>query len=165
MTKIVVPLKRRFSPVSKDQDGAERNDYLDLWGYGNPIGWPEIDTRYRTVILAPGGAGKTHEMLERAEYLYGQHSASFFIRIEDIHANFETAFEVGDNTQFTAWLNSSEEGWFFLDSIDEARLGSNRAFEKPYGSLRAAFGLQKIAHIFAFLHGLILGNRAPILIL
>lgn len=130
MTKIVVPLKRRFSPVAKDQDGAERNDYLDLWGYGNPIGWPEIDTRYRTVILAPGGAGKTHEMLERAEYLYGQHSASFFIRIEDIHANFETAFEVGDNTQFTAWLNSSEEGWFFLDSIDEARLGSNRAFEK-----------------------------------
>lgn len=130
MTKIIVPLKRRFSPVAKDQDGAERSDYLDLWGYGNPIGWPEIDTRYRTVILAPGGAGKTHEMQERAEFLHGQNRASFFIRIEDIDANFENAFEVGNNTQFTAWLNSSEEGWFFLDSVDEARLGSNRAVEK-----------------------------------
>lgn len=130
MTKIIVPLQRHFSPVAKDQEGTVSSDYLDLWGHGNPIGWTEIDARYRTVILAPGGAGKTHEMEAHAKYLYGQGRASFFIRIEDIDANFETAFEVGGNTQFTAWLNSSEKAWFFLDSVDEARLSSNRCFEK-----------------------------------
>jgi hypothetical protein len=48
-------------------------------------------------------------MQAHAKYLYGQGRASFFIRIEDIDTNFETAFEVGDNTQFIAWLNSSEK--------------------------------------------------------
>jgi hypothetical protein len=57
-------------------------------------------------------------MQAHAKYLYGQGRASFFIRIEDIDTNFETAFEVGDNTQFIAWLNSSEKAWFFLDSVD-----------------------------------------------
>jgi hypothetical protein len=95
MSKIIVPLERRFSRVAKDQDSAEHNDYLEHWGYGKPIGWPEIDARHCTVILAPGGAGKTHEMELRAKYLHRQGRPSFFIRIEDIDASFETAFEVG----------------------------------------------------------------------
>jgi hypothetical protein len=130
MSKIIVPLERRFSRVVKDQDSAEHNDYLELWGYGKPIGWPEIDARHCTVILAPGGAGKTHEMELRAKYLLRQGRPSFFIRIEDIDASFETAFEVGSGSELAAWLNSSGEGWFFLDSVDEARLRNRRAFER-----------------------------------
>lgn len=130
MSKIIVPLERRFSPVPKDRDAADSSDYLELWGYGKPIGWPEIDARHCSIILAPGGAGKTHEMDARAKYLHGQGRACFFIRIEDIDASFETAFEVGSDTEFAAWLNSSEDGWCFLDSVDEARLGNRRAFEK-----------------------------------
>jgi hypothetical protein len=130
MSKIIVPLERRFSRVAKDQDSVEHNDYLELWGYGKPIGWPEIDARHCTVILAPGGAGKTHEMELRAKYLHSLGRPSFFIRIEDIDASFETAFDVGNDSEFATWLNSSEDGWFFLDSVDEARLGNHRAFEK-----------------------------------
>lgn len=130
MSKIIVPLERRFLPVPKDQDAADSSDYLELWGYGKPIGWPEIDACHCTIVLAPGGAGKTHEMEVRANYLHGQGRACFLIRIEDIDVNFDMAFEVGSKSEFAAWLNSSEDGWFFLDSVDEARLGNRRAFEK-----------------------------------
>jgi hypothetical protein len=38
MSKIIVPLERRFSRVAKDQDSAEHNDYLrPLRGLTNAV--------------------------------------------------------------------------------------------------------------------------------
>lgn len=63
MSKIIVPLERRFSPVAKDQDAADSSDYLELWGYGKPIGWPEIDARHCTIIrgLRRNGTENLHK--------------------------------------------------------------------------------------------------------
>lgn len=130
MTDKPVPLERRFEAVSQDIDETQQADYLEMMSYGKPIGWPEIDARYRTVILAAGGAGKTFELEARAKYLDAQDRHSFFIRIEDIDSDFENAFEIGDAAKFEKWRSSSGEAWFFLDSVDEARLSHPRAFEK-----------------------------------
>ena len=48
----------------------------------------------------------------------------------DIDVDFDEAFEVGTSEQFEGWLASADEAWFFLDSVDEARLDNPRAFEK-----------------------------------
>lgn len=148
MTDRPVPLERRFEPVSQDIDEVQQADYLEMLGYGKPIGWSQIDKRYRTVVLAAGGAGKTFELEARAKYLDAQGHYSFFIRIEDIGSDFETAFEIGDAAAFEKWRSSSGEAWFFLDSVDEAKLGHPRALEKALRAFGAKIAdAQDRAHI------------------
>ena len=78
-----------------------------------------------------------------------QGRAAFFIRIEDIEDDFEIAFEVGSANAFESWLNAHEEAWFFLDSIDEARLKDPRTFEKAIKRFAARIkpAFQR-AHVF-----------------
>ncbi|MEW4982972.1 MAG: hypothetical protein AB1Y26_07055 [Cycloclasticus sp.] len=125
-----VPLDRQFSPVPKSQEEVESDEILSVWGVANPKVWGDMDHEFRCVILAEAGAGKTEELRQRASVLASQGKPAFFIRIEDIEADFYEAFEIGEEAQFQTWLQSTEEAWFFLDSVDEARLESPRAFEK-----------------------------------
>jgi len=126
-----VALNRQFSPVSFSQIKTEMDDdyYWDIEGTKEKH-WDDLDHRYRCVILAEAGAGKTEELRQHALDLSEQAKPAFFIRIEDITAGFDQAFEVGDEAQFQAWLKSTDEAWFFLDSVDEARLDNPRTFEK-----------------------------------
>ena len=125
-----VPLERHFSPVSRlEQDSYERQ-ILEVFGHPKSKNWHEINKRYRTVILAEAGAGKTHEMTERVIIIRNAGHPAFLIRIEDIFGNFQHAFERGNIEEFQQWLESQNEAWIFLDSIDEARLSDPRDFEK-----------------------------------
>ncbi|MYG80970.1 MAG: hypothetical protein F4187_04000, partial [Gemmatimonadetes bacterium] len=125
-----VPLVRRFSPAHLANDDSDERDIWALAGYRNVKTWQEIDAGYRAVILAEAGAGKTFEMRARARHVEQRSRPSFFIRIEDIDGAFEDAFEVGSAESFTQWLDSRDEAWFYLDSVDEARLGNPTMFEK-----------------------------------
>lgn len=125
-----IPLARQFSPVPKSQEESESDEILSDWGHIKPKTWDDIDQEFRCVILAEAGAGKTEELRQRASVLASQGKPSFFIRIEDIEADFYNAFEIGEEAQFRSWLQSTREAWFFLDSVDEARLENPRAFEK-----------------------------------
>jgi len=125
-----IPLERQFSPVSNSQEDAESDEILSVWSHVKLKTWDDMDCEFRCVILAEAGAGKTEELRERAKTLASLGKPSFFIRIEDIEADFYQAFEIGEEVQFQTWLQSTEEAWFFLDSVDEARLESPRAFEK-----------------------------------
>ena len=89
-------------------------------------------------------AGKTVEFRQRASVLERQGKPSFFIRIEDIEADFYKAFEVGEENIFQSWLQSTRAAWFFLDSVDEARLEHPRTFEKALR--RFSKVIQKGAH-------------------
>ena len=124
-----VPLVRRFGPAFQTDD-SDGHEVHALMGYPNFKTWPEIDRGYRSVILAEAGAGKTFEMRARARNVRQQGNPSFFIRIEDIADAFEDAFEVGSAESFTQWLESQDEAWFYLDSVDEARLDNPTSFEK-----------------------------------
>ena len=135
-----VSLDRQFSPVSRTEEEAETNEILSYWGYGKSKSWAEMDNEFRCVILAEAGAGKTEELRQHAKLLLENGKPAFFIRIEDIETDFYNAFEVGDEIQFQSWLQSTGEAWFFLDSVDEARLENPRDFEKAI--LRFAKGIE-----------------------
>ena len=128
--KKYVSLQRQFYPLSKNKEDSESNEFISFVGHYKSKSWDNLEQEYRSVILAAGGAGKTEELRYRAKFLLDQGRFSFFIRIEDIDISFQKAFEIGVETQFEAWLTSTEEAWFFLDSIDEARLDNPRTFEK-----------------------------------
>lgn len=125
MNDVVVELIRRFKPLS-----SRPLDWEFLFsGPGRPQHWHEMEKERRVLILADPGAGKTFEAQTRARKIKGRGKKAFFIRIEAIDANFENAFEVGAADEFAVWLASSEEAWFFLDSVDEAQLETPRALE------------------------------------
>ncbi len=125
-----VPLIRTFSPVAKDTTSSEQTELAVSWGYEEPTCWAALEKEYRVIILADAGAGKTFETQARAQHMSQQGRTAFFIRLEDLDENFEDAFEVGDASEFEQWLEGPEEAWFFLDSVDEARLDNPKAFEK-----------------------------------
>ncbi len=126
MKDIIVQLVRRFRPT------AARVGTFD-WLAGAVLGpdeiWPQLELHHRVLILAEAGAGKTFEARGEAERLRAKGKRAFFIRIEAIDDAFPDAFEVGTAAAFEAWLASTEEAWFFLDSVDEAQLQTPAALE------------------------------------
>lgn len=116
MTEKVVELIRRFAPLSSR---SREWDFFML-GPGRPQRWHEIEDHFRVLIIADPGAGKTFEARTRARKIKERSRHAFFIRIERIDANFDQAFEVGTAAEFANWPTSTEEAWFFLDSVDEA---------------------------------------------
>lgn len=139
-----IPLERQFSLVPKNQEDAESDEILSHWGTTVFNTWDDLDSEYRSVILAEAGSGKTEELRQRASDLDSQGRPSFFIRIEDIETDFCSAFEVGNEIKFQSWLQSTDEAWFFLDSVDEARLDNPRDLEKALR--RFTKGIAKGAH-------------------
>lgn len=139
-----VPLERQFSPVPKSQEEAESDEILSVWGHVKPKTWDDMERAFRCVILAEAGAGKTEELRQRASVLAGRGNPAFFIRIEDIEADFYKAFEMGEEAQFQTWLQTTGEAWFFLDSVDEARLENPHDFERAIR--RFAKGIERGAH-------------------
>lgn len=125
-----VPLDRSFSSVPGSATASDEQEVIEGWGLYEPKRWPQIDEGYRSVILAEAGAGKTFEMRARALCHEERGHFAFFMRIEDIDQDFESAFEVGSAESFKQWLASQGEAWFYLDSVDEARLSHPKAFEK-----------------------------------
>jgi hypothetical protein len=125
-----VPLIREFAPVAKSAESSEQLEMAILWEHKSAQTWADLEKEYRVVVLAEAGAGKTFEMRSKAKELDQLGRPSFFLRIEEINGDFSLAFEVGGIEKFNEWLDSTNDAWFFLDSVDEARLHSHRDFEK-----------------------------------
>ena len=147
-TSNAVPLTRRFSPVPKSAGESDEQKIHALQGYGTFLTWEDIEKGYRSVVLAEAGAGKTFEMQARATYVEQEGRAAFFIRIEDIESDFGQSFEIGDAESFEQWLGSERDAWFYLDSVDEARLESPAGFERAVRRFsRAIRKAQHRAHV------------------
>ncbi|CDT62423.1 conserved hypothetical protein [Vibrio coralliirubri] len=125
-----IPLNRQFSLVPRNQEEAERTEFSFSWGGSKPNSWVDLDNEFRCIILAEAGAGKTEEFRQHAMELQSQGKSAFFIRLENIDRYFYEAFDVGEENQFHLWLDSTNEAWFFLDSVDESRLSNPKTFEK-----------------------------------
>lgn len=124
-----VQLDRTFHDLKTEADGSDEVEMRRMFG-GKVTGWRELEADHRVVLLAEAGAGKTKEIRQAALSLRERGCAAFFMRIEHVVHDFDDAFEVGDAREFGDWLASSDEGWMFLDSIDEARLGDVKDFER-----------------------------------
>ncbi len=120
-------LNRHFAPIDKDQE--VRLDTGRVWGskVAGWLDWPELLKRRRVVLLAEASCGKTEEFRHQQERLADEGHAAFFVRIEDL-ADHGLDVSLGRNeaTALGAWKVGSAEGYFFLDSVDEARLNRKR---------------------------------------
>ena len=145
-----VDLERYFMPIKEDQE-------LDLevtrvWGksIGGWLDWDDLLNQWRVVLLAEASSGKTEEFRNNKKKLFEEGKSAFYIRIEELaDEGFEQALDPNATHEFGKWKGGVDDGYFFLDSLDEARLNRKR-FESA---------LKKLAHTVS--HAL---NRSRIFI-
>ncbi len=130
-----IELHRTFHELSKHSSENDEVDISRTFGIGDRLNWTNLIKEYRLIILSEAGSGKTSEIRNVTRILREQGNPAFFLRLEHIPNEFEDAFEVGTYEAFEEWLASSEEGWLFLDSVDEARLRDPRDFERAIRKL------------------------------
>jgi hypothetical protein len=133
-----IELNRTFYELSADyMSDALKGDFdakqvLSL-RIGNDLDWNDLLKIPRLIILSEAGAGKTQEIRQITRKLRAQGKSAFFMRLEHLLDDLSLAFETdgtGTYEEFQNWIKSDNEGWIFLDSVDEARLKSPTDFEK-----------------------------------
>lgn len=132
-----VDIERYFMPIKEDQE-------LDLevtraWGknIGGWFDWNDLLNKWRVVLLAEASSGKTKEFENNAQKLSKDGKSAFFVSIEELaDEGFEQALDPNATHEFEKWKDGFDDGYFFLDSLDEARLNRKR-FESA---------LKKLAH-------------------
>lgn len=128
----VIDLQRRYQPVPLDQEELDSSSILStvalMQGEEQGQALKNLLAQPLTVILGEARSGKTTELRLTADQLRADGQAAFFVRIEDLsHAQASTesvaaALELDAEDAFVNWLSSGEEGVFFLDSVDEAKI-------------------------------------------
>lgn len=119
------------------------NDTRPLYPSSATVTLPALLDELRVVILSEGGSGKTEEIKEAARRLRGEGKAAFFLRLEHVADEFDSAFVEGDLEEFQKWLASTDPGWLLLDSVDESRLRSAQDFERAIRKVAARLSKAK----------------------
>ncbi|WP_050028199.1 hypothetical protein [Verrucomicrobium sp. BvORR034] len=142
-----VDLARRFRIVNETEleasdDLAQLNEPSMYESYLS-LGWEELLCRARVLLLATAGAGKTREMQERSKALNSNGQFCLFIPLEQLgQEDLPSILSPPENKRFDQWLNDeSEEGWFFLDSVDELKL-TRGTFKRALQRLKNALGAE-----------------------
>ena len=144
-----VELNRSFARLEKDK--APNLELGSVWGHklGEWLAWSDLITRQRVILLAEASSGKSEEFKNQSEKLVASGCASFVIRIEEIaDLGFESALDLNAAKAFNIWPEGTADGWFFLDSVDEARL-NRKNFETALKRFARELGSAvERAHIF-----------------
>lgn len=123
-----IPLDRRFYEWRGDADGLAHSRYRAAAGLSDGmLGWPELLAKRRVVILAEAGSGKTEELTEQTRLQTAAGKFAFYATVQDVGRDgLESALRPPDRARLSAWRSNDEPGWFFIDSIDEAKLDNIR---------------------------------------
>ncbi|MFZ2949959.1 MAG: hypothetical protein WA003_10790 [Desulfuromonadaceae bacterium] len=125
-----IDLNRTFLDFDEDSDveGAAYKSYFASMTGGTD--WQTLLQSRYVVVLGEPGSGKTWELEAQPQKLRNDGLYAFFMRIDVLAAGtFEAAIDAHDSEVFRKWQASQQEATFFLDSVDEAKLKSPKAFQ------------------------------------
>ncbi len=118
-----VDLDRAFIPINPDEPISTEAVEGRLFGLRSALTWSDLLERPRVVILAEASSGKTFEFERRVKRLRDEGKQAFFAPIEQlVEADLEVVLGREGRELFDAWQSSGQPAWFFLDSVDEAKL-------------------------------------------
>jgi hypothetical protein len=121
-----VSLDRRFWEWSQG-DPPDPDVIARLYRPTDLLSWEDISARRRVVVLAEAGSGKTEEMREQTRLRVADGQFAFFATVEDVGEDgLEGALRAIERPRLAEWRASDQKAWFFVDSIDEAKLGRVR---------------------------------------
>jgi hypothetical protein len=137
-----VQLDRRFLEVDDeiDPEEAAQKSYREMSG---GLTWDELYLSRIIVVLGEAGSGRTWEVRKQAERLEQCGCASFVVPLQElVTSNLQGALGDSRAPRFNTWLNTDDEGVFFLDAAEEAALKGveclDRAFERMAEGIRTA---------------------------
>jgi hypothetical protein len=141
-------LNRRFIEWSTKERPDPRLRIAMGLGDGG-LGWDELSKRYRVVILAEAGSGKSTEMKVRARLMAAEGRIVFSASVEDIGTDgLPGTLSVPDSRRLAKWRESLEEAWFFIDSVDEGKAAGVRLDKVLRRLADGILGAEHRAHVF-----------------
>ena len=143
----MIALNRRF--VNWREQEPPDPDLRSRFGLSDRgLGWGDLLAKRRVVVLAEAGSGKTTEMEEQARLQTKVGRMAFYTTVEDVGRDgLERALSAADRARLAVWHESNEAAWFFIDSVDEAKLNGVR-LEKALCRLGDGItGAERRAHI------------------
>lgn len=142
-----IELARKFLTYEPDTEhDSESLRIRSIVGGERLLTWDDLFTRSRVIVLAEPGTGKTEEFKSAARRLREKGDIAFFCRIESLQEpqfDVRDSFDIGSSDEFDEWLSGDAEGFFFLDSVDEARLLSHNSYETALKKLSLKLGKSK----------------------
>jgi hypothetical protein len=120
-----VDLKRNFIPVGKDSEPDLTMGRA--WGHelGGWLEWSDLLDHQRVVLLAEASSGKSEEFKHTAAGLRSNGTFAFYSTIEQLAAG-RLGLGRAEQELLERWKSDAERAWFFLDSVDEARLNQKK---------------------------------------
>ena len=133
-----VELDRKFQDFdeTEDQDSAVAASLRRHFSKDDKS-WADLLADRFVVVLGEAGTGKTREFKERARALDAGLAPAFFIPLEDLA---DDRLEVDVEARLEQWRASNNDGTFFLDSVDEARLTHPAAYRRALQKLVRILG-------------------------
>jgi hypothetical protein len=112
------------------------------------MSWETISARRRVVILAEAGSGKSTEMREQARLRTAAGQFAVYATVEDVgRDNLDSALGPADRVRLRTWRESQDRGWFFVDSVDEAKLSGVRLERAIRRLADGITGAERRAHV------------------
>jgi hypothetical protein len=131
------------------QDGELSDpDVISMFGLSDGLSWDDLLGKRRAVLLAEAGSGKTEEMKAQARRQAEAGRCAFYATVQDVgREGLERALRAADRVRLAAWRESGELAWFFIDSVDEAKLDGVR-LERALGQIADGIhGAEGRAHV------------------
>jgi hypothetical protein len=118
----IVALNRRFHQWNDTEPPDP--EMRRFWGLDDGgIGWEQLLTKRRAVVLAEAGSGKSTEFAARAKLTARSQAFVFDASVEDVgREGLDGALSVDSRTKLAAWRQGVGDAWFFIDSVDEAKV-------------------------------------------
>lgn len=122
---IFVDLKRQFMPFKDEKEWELHYTAFGSEEYFGAQNWDELLSHNRVVVLAEAGAGKTAELRAVAARLNDENPGSaFYVTLNAVAKQglFGALETLDDQKSYRDWKAAISHCWFFIDSLDEARL-------------------------------------------
>lgn len=134
-----IELNRTFGEYTEPQEEGDEARWLEYFGTGRGrLTWADLHKRRVTVVIGEAGIGKTVEFALETSRLAAS-SYAFFVALNQLQSPQDWELALGDAMKrFERWKQSSEIGYFQLDSVDEARLHSPADLVKALSIVRDA---------------------------
>ncbi|MER9836171.1 hypothetical protein NKJ28_14480 [Mesorhizobium sp. M0145] len=117
-----VDISRRFSKW-RDENASDEDFALFERSFVGEATWDELLKYQRVILLAEAGSGKSRELGERAKRLAAAGEFAFHATVQNVaKESLAGALDGPSRARLEGWQNSEATGWFFIDSVDEAKL-------------------------------------------
>ena len=146
--KLYIELNRQFAPLPEgDPENIAFQSYTDVFRESSLL-WEDLLKTRIVIVLGETGCGKTKEFEKKANSMREVGQYAFFVRLEHLVVlPLAKIWSTEENVLFQRWLQSDNDGIFFLDSVDESKLRHSRDFVQAITSFEQGIGGKNLRRV------------------